>query len=130
MSNSTRGDLRCQFRPIPSLISSITSSGAITIITTSSPHSYPTGLTVRIRVPVDFGIDIGVRGVVGMREIDGLSSPITVIDATSFSMNIDSSTFEPFFIPNPWPKRIGLRPQAVPIGEIPEITAGVVIQTI
>jgi len=104
-----------QFLPSISLISSI-SRGSTTTVTTASDHGFSDGMVIRIVVPTDLNNLYTPTGVAGMTQINGLYGEITVIDATSFSIAIDSSSFDAFSIPSPWPAIVSVYPQAVPMG--------------
>ena len=113
------------FKPIVRLISSI-SRGATTTIVTENAHEYITGMTVRILVPTFTDSNIGPGGAVGMPQINKMTGKITVIDSTSFSIDIDSTTFDEFVMPVTWPVRIQLHPQVVPISEEYDMTSAAV----
>lgn len=59
-----------------------------TVVTTFD-HQYLDGLIVRLKIPNGYG----------MPEINNFQGAITVIDATTFTMDIDSRLFEPFTFP-------------------------------
>jgi hypothetical protein len=97
-------------------ILSITNANPALITTTldginPGNHDYSTGLIVRIDIPYGFG----------MEQADKFSGPITVINATQFTLPIDTTTFDPFVIPSYQPGHFGTPAQVVPIGEINEI---------
>ena len=58
-------------------------------VVTTIPHYYVNGTIVRFDVPA----------VDGMPEINGMTGEVTVIDAVSFEVNIDSTKFTAFNIP-------------------------------
>ena len=60
-------------------------------IVTATPmvHDYHTGLVVQLRIPYGFG----------MPEIDNQFAPITVVNTTQFTIDIDTRTFRAFVIP-------------------------------
>ena len=103
------------FIPSIALISAI-SKGSTTTVTTVTDHGFIDGMTVRIVVPIDLNTAYTPTGVAGMTQINGLYGEIEVIDATSFYINIDSSLFDDFVIPNPWPEVVAVYPQAIPMG--------------
>lgn len=74
-------------------------------------------MTVRVLVPTFTDSYIGPNGVTGMTQINKMTGKITVIDSTSFTIDIDSTTFDDFVLPGTWPVRIQLHPQVVPISE-------------
>ena len=79
-------------------------------ITTTTDHNYNDGLIIRLSIPTIFG----------MTRANSLFSPITVTGDTTFTMNIDTSLFNPFVIPvQPRDRYAAL---AIPIGEIASST--------
>lgn len=56
------------------------------IVTTQTAHGFFNGLFVSFFFPSNFG----------MQQLIGNSYQITVIDSTSFSIDVDSSSFDPF----------------------------------
>lgn len=104
------------FRPTIRLISSIT-KGSTTTITTDKDHGYLDGMIVRILVPTDIDTSISPIGPVGMTQINKLSGKITVTGSNIFTIDIDSTNFDSFSIPSPWPVHTGLYPMVVPFAE-------------
>jgi len=94
------------FQPAMRVITDITNAFPA-VVTTSFAHQYSTGLIIRIILPTGWG----------MPEINQQSSDITVIDATTFSINIDTTFYTPFTTPVVDPYDLQ-NPQAIPIGEI------------
>lgn len=100
------------FQPAMRIINSIT-NGYPALVMTSFAHNYVSGTIVRFYIPWDFG----------MTQINHQYSPIMVVDATSFTIDIDTTDYDAFIIP---PVPIGMLPpgaqsayaQVVPIGEI------------
>ncbi len=74
-------------------------------------HQYSTGLIVRLYVPNGFG----------MVQANELSSPITVINDTQFTMPIDTTNFDAFVVPAFQPGAFGTPAQVVPVGEVNDI---------
>lgn len=100
-------DLDPVFQPAMRLVTNITNDRAA-VVTTSFAHGYITGVIVRLYVPQPFG----------MPQADQLQGSITVLDDYSFSIDIDTSEFDPF-IPNlPLMPRYAKIPLVVPIGEV------------
>lgn len=97
------------FQPAMRIISSI-NNGNPTAITTSFDHNYVSGEIVRIVIPSIFGIS----------QINGQTGTITVTGSTTFTINIDSTTFDLFSAPSPLPSAYTC-PQVIPIGEISSI---------
>jgi hypothetical protein len=89
------------------LIESISQSNPV-IITTTFPHGYITGTIVRLDIPT----------VDGMPQINQQIGTITVTGASTFTIPIDSTLFQPFSIPEiPNPPYANTCAQLVPIGE-------------
>lgn len=76
------------FSPCSRLISSITQSNPATI-STINPHGYKSGIVVRFDIPK----------ACGMPQINNLTGEVTVIDATTVTVSIDTTDFFPFVIP-------------------------------
>ena len=104
------------FKPTVRLISSVV-KGVTTTVTTERAHDYLTGMTVRILVPDAINSGLPAVGLCGMTQINNLIGKITVTGLTTFTIDIDSTNFDDFFIPVPWIKQIGLYPQVIPIAE-------------
>lgn len=104
------------FEPAMRNILSIT-QGAVTTITTTfdgitaGDNQYASGLIVRILIPEGFG----------MSRLDKFVGTITVLNDTQFTLDIDSTTFDPFVVPSYQPGHNGTPAQVVPIGEINEL---------
>lgn len=100
------------FQPAMRLIQTIT-RGNPTLVETTFANQYKTGLIVRLLVPE----------ACGMPQINKLTGQITVVDAVSFTISIDSTEFDPFFIPPLLPIPGGVTDftnicaQVIPIGE-------------
>lgn len=91
------------FQPVMREITNITNSYPA-VITTSLNHNYLTGLLVRLYIPLNCG----------MVQVDHFQGPITRIDATHFSVDLDTINFDTFNVPvdtTQWP-------QVVPFGEV------------
>jgi len=97
------------YKPAMRIISDITNSFPATITTTFN-HNYITGTVVRLYIPVGFG----------MVQANHMQGIITVNGDTTFLMDIDTSTFDPFVIPIVFPKNFQ-HAQVVPIGEVNSI---------
>ena len=100
------------FQPSMRIISAITNANPATV-TTSFDHDYITGLVVRLLFPEGYGM-------VEANEAQGL---ITVTGATTFTIDIDTTLFEPFTVPGAFPEN-AQKPQVVPIGEDNAILTG------
>jgi hypothetical protein len=91
------------FKPSMRIITNITNGNPSTI-TTSFAHGYSTGLVVRLIIPLGYG----------MEQVNHMFSDITVVDTLNFTIDLDTTLFQPFVTPdNPTQY-----PQVVPIGEI------------
>jgi hypothetical protein len=98
------------YQPAMRLISAITNSFPATITTTFA-HQYISGTIVRIDIPFADG----------MQQLDQQTAPITVLNATQFSIPIDTTAYTVFAIPAGAPPFINTAAQVVPIGEINSI---------
>lgn len=95
------------FQPAMRLIASITNAFPAIVVTTFA-NGYESGLIVRLDLPP----------AVGMQQANGLTGTISVIDDVTFSINIDTRSFDVFAIPvSPGPFD-NTCAQVVPIGEI------------
>lgn len=90
------------FQPAMRIITAITQSNPAAV-TTSFDHDYITGEIVRIYVPDTFG----------MRQIDKLTGEITVTATNTFTIDINTTTFDAFSVPSGNVQYA----QVVPIGE-------------
>lgn len=90
------------FKPVMRIITDITNS-RLAQVTTSFAHGYMTGLIVRINIPLGYG----------MEQMNELFGSISVTGDTTFTIDIDSSSFSPFVTPDPQKQY----PQAIPFGE-------------
>jgi len=73
------------FKPARKNIASITNASQALVVTTSD-HEYLTGTVVRLIIPFKRG----------MQEANQLTGKITVVDATSFTIDIDTSLMDTF----------------------------------
>jgi hypothetical protein len=96
------------YKPAMRIISAITNDYPATV-TTSFDHLYLSGLIVRINVPNGFG----------MVQANQLYAPITVTGATTFTVDIDTTGFDPFADSIVFPSSYQ-RASVVPIGEVNE----------
>lgn len=104
------------FAPQMFNILSITNATIPTITTTTdginpANHNYLTGLIVRIVIPVNFG----------MSQLDQFEGPITVTSPSTFTINFNTSSLQPFVVPSYQPGNNGTPAQVVPIGETNDI---------
>lgn len=94
-----------QFQPAMRIITAIT-NGFPAIVTTNIDHNYQTGLIVRLDIPENYG----------MSQANKLFGPIIRINATNFSIEIDTTNFDPFIVPGPL--LVSTLAQAVPMAEV------------
>lgn len=73
------------FIPNRQTVSTITKANP-GVVTTTQAHGYDTGYLVRFYFPLD----------VGMNQLDEKVVEITVIDDTSFSIDVDTSNFDSY----------------------------------
>lgn len=97
-----------QYQPAMRVITAIT-NGFPAIVTTDIDHNYQTGLIVRLDIPEEYG----------MQQANKLFSPITRLNATQFSMDIDTTYFDPFIVPGA--VVVSTLAQAVPFAETADI---------
>mgnify|MGYP001571592350 CR=1 FL=1 len=91
------------FQPAMRIITNIT-NGFPATVTTSFAHQYTTGLIIRLILPPGFG----------MSQANQQFGGITVIDTTTFTINIDTRLYQPFVVYSSQPQL----PQAIPTGEV------------
>ena len=97
------------FQPAMRLIASISNANPA-IVTTTFANQYESGLIVRLDLPP----------AVGMQQANGATGTITVIDDVTFSIDLDTTSFDAFSIPmSPGPFDDTCA-QVVPIGEVNE----------
>jgi hypothetical protein len=94
------------FQPSMRIISAITQSNPASVTTTFA-HQYLNGCIVRLDLP----------DAVGMQQLNQMFGPITVTGSTTFTLPIDTTSFEAFAIPvDPLPQ-VNTCAMVVPIGE-------------
>lgn len=99
------------FKPAVRDIAAISNSNPM-VVTTTFANSYLTGLIVRLVVPPAFG----------MIQADGIQGDITVTGTTTFTMNVDSTHFDPFVVFMELPDQPLITPaQVTPVGEVAAI---------
>jgi hypothetical protein len=94
------------YAPAMRLIQAITQAPHAEV-TTSFAHGYISKTVVRIDVPFEFG----------MQQINQRTGSIVVTGDTTFTIDIDTSFFDPFSVPSPLPHHLQSWAQVVPIGE-------------
>ena len=109
------------YQPAMRMILSITNANPAVVTTTlngtsAGDHLYITGTIVRLDIPPLFG----------MPQANQLTGTIVVTSPTTFSIDIDTTLFQPYTVPSltaPYPKTYG---QVVPIGEDNDILTAAV----
>jgi hypothetical protein len=106
-----------EFLPRVRQIQSISNSNP-TIVTTSVDHGYVSGLSVRIFVPYN----------PGMENIAGRIFPVTPLALNTFSIPFDSTRLSPFLVPGPLVPGLGGHtsnqfPQCIPVGEFDSLAS-------
>ena len=108
------------YQPAMRNILSITNAYPAVVTTTfdglvPGDHLYKTGLIVRLVIPKGYG----------MEQLDLKYAPITVLSSSTFSIDIDTASFDPFISPSAPIDIKGSKftrdpdpAQSVPIGEI------------
>ena len=94
------------FKPAMRLIASISTSLPM-LVTTTFAHGYVSGTIVRLDLPL----------AVGMQQANQQTGSLRVTSPTSFTLPIDSSSFEPFSLPVSPPPYVNTCAQVIPIGE-------------
>lgn len=102
------------YKPSMRVISNITNANPATVTTTFA-HGYISGTICRLHIPPGYGI----------LQANTLFGEITVTGDTTFTIDIDTSTFEPYTTPDSFPEDKQY-PQVVPIGENNSILAAAV----
>ncbi len=97
------------FQPAMRLIASISKSNPA-VVTTTFNHQYVTGTIVRLDIPF---ID-------GMQQLAGRVFPIIVTGPTTFTIPVDTRSFDDFQIPVSPPPHENTCAQIIPVGEINE----------
>lgn len=95
------------FQQAMRIISSITRSDPA-VVTTTFAHNYITGSIVRLYIPAGFG----------MPQANQLVGSIIVLNDTTFSINIDTTGFEAFFVPTDPSYLVNSAAHVVPVGEV------------
>ena len=92
------------FGPAMRIISAITNA-VVPQVTTTFAHGYVDGTIIRFDIPP----------ALGMIQLDQMFSPIVVTGATTFTINIDTTTFAPFAIPGGLSNKINVCGLSVPL---------------
>lgn len=99
------------FQPAMRIVTAIT-NGFPAQVTTSFPNQFITGMIVRLYVPSTFG----------MVQINQQVGEITFVDNSNFTIDIDTTNYDPFVVPPPLLLPSGTYAQlqysqVVPVGE-------------
>lgn len=92
------------FKPALRFIANITNANPA-LVTTTIAHLYQTGIIARLYIPQDFG----------MYQADQQFAAITVINATQFTIDINTQNYDVFVNPG---NNLARAAMVVPIGEI------------
>lgn len=95
------------FQPAMRIISAITNSFPATVTTTFA-HQYKSGTIVRLDIPPADG----------MQQISGQTFPILVTGATTFTVPVNTTNFDPFAIPVSPSPHVNTCAMVVPVGEV------------
>ena len=102
------------YQPAMRIVSNITNASRA-IVTTTFAHQYLTGTICRLHIPTGYG----------MLQANTLYGPITVTGTTTFTIDIDTTFFDPYITHSDWPYTAQY-PTVVPIGELnSQLTASV-----
>jgi len=98
------------FQPAMRIITSITNANPM-VITTSFDHDYITGTIIKLNIPKGFGF----------QQANKFKGSITVTGTTMFTMDLDSTNFDPYVIPADNPGHFFTQGQTIPVGQINSI---------
>jgi hypothetical protein len=107
------------YKPARTLIESITLANPA-VVTTTLPHNYKTGLIVRLDIPPADG----------MQQASGNTYEIIVLSPTTFSLNADSTLWQPFTIPLALAPTVFICAFCVPVGEDTLLLNSAVVNTL
>ena len=93
------------YQPAMRIIASITNANPA-VVTTTFAHQYISGTIVRLNFPPGYG----------MEQANQLFGEIVVTGPTTFSIDIDTTFFDPFTTPATFPDNAQIA-QCIPIGE-------------
>lgn len=99
-------DPNSYFFPASREIAAITNA-PVAQVTTTFAHGYISDIILRLYIPPAYG----------MTQANFLAGTIQVTSPTTFTISIDTSTFDPFVVPAPNPNVISSPAQCVPFGE-------------
>jgi hypothetical protein len=100
------------YQPAMRVILSITNSFPAIVVTSidginPADNDYISGMIVRLDIPKGYG----------MNQAHNRKGTITVINPTTFSIDIDTTLFDIFVVPTSWPLSYQ-KAQVVPVGEV------------
>ena len=93
------------YQPAMRIISNIT-NGFPAVVTTTFNHQYLTGTVIRLVIPLGYG----------MVQANQLYGDIVVTGATTYTIDIDTTFFDPYLTPSTFPETSQYA-QCIPIGE-------------
>lgn len=96
------------YQPAMRIISSITNASSA-VVTTNFANQYAVGIIGRLDIPPYAGMPQANQLVVTI---------IQILGPTSFAINLDTTTFQPFAIPDPLPAHTAITAMFVPVGEV------------
>jgi hypothetical protein len=106
------------YQPAMRIVASIT-KGNPTVVTTTFNHLYNSETIVRLDIPPGYG----------MTQINQQFGPITVTGATTFTIPIDSTLYDPFVAPMSYPAN-AQQAQVVSFGELSDTLINAVQNTL
>lgn len=107
MPTNCYADPNPEFQPAMRIISAITNAFPA-LVTTTFAHQYETGLIVRLRIPLGYG----------MVAANNLYAPITVTSPATFTIDIDTTPMNPFVVPPVNPGHFYTGAQVIPIASV------------
>jgi hypothetical protein len=102
------------FQPAMRIVTAITLSNPASV-TTSFPHNYNSGIILRIDIPPGYG----------MQQINQQVGTIAVTSATTFDININTTSYDALTTPTTY-REMAQLPQCVPVGEINQLLTNAV----
>jgi hypothetical protein len=95
------------FTPSQAIIIDIENSNP-TLVTTYSPHGFKVGVYIRFFIPLERG----------MQQLSDVIAQITAVTSTTFTVAIDSTSYEPFIPTSDFPlNTYRYLAQAIPVSE-------------
>lgn len=90
------------------IISAIT-NGNPAIVTTTFDHGYAVGIIGRLDIPAYIGMPQADQQVVTI---------LTILGPTTFTINLNTTSFQPFVVPDPISAQANMTAMFVPMGEV------------